>query len=244
MHRFFVKPEQITDGKIIIEGEDFKHITKVLRLKDQEEIEICDGISTDYIAVVDQVEKDHLTAKIMSSCSASGENQKIRVTLFQGLPKGTKMETVIQKCVETGVSEITPFISKRTVVNLKDKADKKQVRWQRIAYEAAKQSKRGMVPVINEMMKLETVADLLDNYDLVLLAYENARELTLKDVLSSLEYDPQNIAVIIGPEGGFAPEEAKMIEEAGGYTVSLGRRILRTETAGIVMLSQLNFFYE
>ena len=101
-----------------------------------------------------------------------------------------------------------------------------------------------MVPVINEMMKLETVADLLDNYDLVLLAYENARELTLKDVLSSLEYDPKNIAVIIGPEGGFAPEEAKMIEEAGGYTVSLGRRILRTETAGIVMLSQLNFFYE
>ncbi|MDO4287711.1 MAG: 16S rRNA (uracil(1498)-N(3))-methyltransferase [Eubacterium sp.] len=244
MHRFFVKPHQIEADSITIDGEDFKHITKVLRLKDQEEIEICDGADKDYIAVVDQVEKDYLVAKILRTHNAFGENQKIKVTLFQGVPKGTKMETVIQKCVETGVVEITPFTSKRTVVNLKEKADKKLARWQRIAYEAAKQSKRGMVPVVSEMMTLAEVADALDNYDLVILAYEDAREQSLKDVLSSLEYDPQTIAVIVGPEGGFAPEEAAMIEEAGGYAVTLGHRILRTETAGMVVLSQLNFFYE
>ena len=130
------------------------------------------------------------------------------------------------------------------MVKLGDKEEKKTRRWQRVAYEAAKQSKRGIIPHVAELTTLSAVADTLDNYDLVLIAYEGEEESSLKDVISSLEFDPERIAVIIGPEGGFAPAEVAMIEEAGGYSVSLGRRILRTETAGVVLLAQLNFFYE
>ena len=154
------------------------------------------------------------------------------------------MESVIQKCVEAGAASIVPFTSERTVVKLGDKEEKKTRRWQRVAYEAAKQSKRGIIPHVAEVTTLSALADTLDNYDLVLIAYEGEEESSLKDVISCLEFDPERIAVIIGPEGGFAPAEVAMIEEAGGYSVSLGRRILRTETAGVVLLAQLNFFYE
>ncbi|MEG2284200.1 MAG: RsmE family RNA methyltransferase [Eubacterium sp.] len=244
MHRFFVKPDQIEDGNVIINGEDFKHITRVLRLKNGESIEVSDGRGTDYIVVIESVDKDFLIGKILESYRSRGEIEKSIVTLFQGLPKGSKMETIIQKTVETGVQNIVPFASERTVVQIKDKQDKKVLRWQRISYEAAKQSKRGIVPIVNEPMALNDIVNMLDDYDLVLVAYESEKDQSLKDVLSSLEFDPKTVAVIIGPEGGFAPEEIEMIEECGGYSVSLGKRILRTETAGVVLLAQLNFFYE
>ena len=244
MHRFFVSPGQIEDGLVTIEGEDFKHITKVLRLRDDEAIEVCDGRGTDYIACVETVGKDSLKGRILESRPSRGETDSLRVTLFQGVPKGQKMESVIQKCVEAGAASIVPFTSERTVVKLGDKEEKKTRRWQRVAYEAAKQSKRGIIPHVAELTTLSAVADTLDNYDLVLIAYEGEEESSLKDVISSQEFDPERIAVIIGPEGGFAPAEVAMIEEAGGYSVSLGRRILRTETAGVVLLAQLNFFYE
>lgn len=244
MHRFFVSPKQIEDGCVTIEGEDFKHITKVLRLGNEESIEVCDGNGRDHIAVVEQVGKDSLTCHIAESRPSAGENRSLHLTLFQGLPKGQKMESIIQKCVEVGVASVVPFSSKRTVVQLGDKKDKKAQRWQRIAYEAAKQSKRGRVPEICEPMPLSKILDILDNYDLVLVAYEAEEEKMLKSVLMTLEFDPENVGVIIGPEGGFAPEEVEALEEAGAYSVSLGKRILRTETAGVVLLSQLNFFYE
>lgn len=244
MHRFFVSPGQIEDGQVTIDGEDFKHITRVLRLRDDEAIEVCDGRGTDHIVMVETVGKDSLTGRILESRPSRGETDGLRVTLFQGVPKGQKMESVIQKCVEAGAASIVPFTSVRTVVKLGDKEEKKTRRWQRVAYEAAKQSKRGVVPHVAEATTLSAVADTLDNYDLVLIAYEGEEKNSLKSVISSLEFDPERIAVIVGPEGGFAPDEVAMIEEAGGYSVSLGRRILRTETAGVVLLAQLNFFYE
>jgi len=159
------------------------------------------------------------------------------------------MEVIIQKAVELGVYQIVPFSSLRAVSQIKDKQDKKVERWQRIAYEAAKQSKRGIIPKILLPQTLNEVLSQVDHYDLMILAYEDENRLSLKQALEAFQKTsktdkPLSIAVIIGPEGGFDLQEAAACQAAGVISVTLGRRILRTETAGMVVLSQLNYWME
>ncbi|KNZ42014.1 RsmE family RNA methyltransferase [Acetobacterium bakii] len=247
MHRFFVTEDQITGTGITITGEDFKHITKVLRLGKGETIEVCDAGGTDYLVVLEAPMTNTITGTITEAYPSRGETPLMSVTLFQGLPKGSKMEVIIQKNVELGVDVVIPFSSRRSIAQIKDKQDKKIERWQRIAYEAAKQSKRGIIPVIGELMDLNSILKESGAFDLLLLAYEDEKKLSLKDVLTDFgrERDtPLKIGVIIGPEGGFDPQEVEVCQLAGVKSVTLGNRILRTETAGMVVLSQLNFWRE
>lgn len=249
MHRFFIEPSRISEQRILISGEDFKHITKVLRLGKDDMIEVCDGKGMDYQAVLDAPGDQEISGSIKKRYPSSGETPDMEITLCQGLPKGTKMEVIIQKTVELGVSDIVPFSSIRAIAQIKDKKDKKIERWQRIAYEAAKQSKRGIIPLVKELNSLKGLLQEAGEYDLLLLAYEDENKQTLKEVL--LDFEKKNsmaknlrIGVIIGPEGGFDPREVNQCREAGVLSVSLGNRILRTETAGMVVLSQLNFWRE
>lgn len=251
MHRFFVEPGQISENGIVISGEDFKHITKVLRLGKDDVIEVCDGHGMDYQVVLNAPGEQMVSGVIKDQYPSQGETPELSITLFQGLPKGTKMEVIIQKCVELGVAEIVPFSSMRAISQIKDKKDKKIERWQRIAYEAAKQSKRGIIPEIKEPLPFKSVLQKAVDYDLVFLAYEDEHKLSLKSALLDFENKSDNklnkqlkIGVIIGPEGGFDLQEVEACQDAGIISVSLGKRILRTETAGMVMLSQLNFWKE
>jgi len=245
MHRFFVTPENIQEDTITIEGDDFVHLTRVLRIGDQEVFEVCDGRGTDYHCVIGQRDKDFLTAKILEKMPAGGE-APFHLTLFQGLPKGHKLDEIIQKGTEVGISAFVPFQSSRAVATVRGKEDKKRERWQRIAYEAAKQSKRGIIPLVGTpLTSLSAVLDRFADYDLILLAYEGEREGSLKQILAGAGPErPERIALIVGPEGGFSPEEAAACTAAGAVSVSLGIRILRTETAGVVMAAQVDFFYE
>ena len=247
MHRFFVKPDQISEASIIISGEDFKHITKVLRLGKDDVIEICDGRGTDYQVALNSPGDQTVSGNIIKQYPSRGETPELVITLFQGLPKGTKMEVIIQKGVELGVYEVVPFSSLRAISQIKDKQDKKIERWQRIAYEAAKQSKRGMIPAIRLPQTLTEILKQVNDYDLMILAYEDENRLTLKAALEAFEKKNEvdkslKIGVIIGPEGGFDPQEVTACKAAGVVSVTLGQRILRTETAGMVVLSQLNFW--
>ncbi|PKM58803.1 MAG: 16S rRNA (uracil(1498)-N(3))-methyltransferase [Firmicutes bacterium HGW-Firmicutes-4] len=247
MHRFFVEPDQIAEASIVISGEDFKHITKVLRLGKDDEIEVCDGRGTDYRVVLNSPGDQTVSGSIIKQYPSRGETPELFITLFQGLPKGTKMELIIQKGVELGVYEVVPFSSQRAIAQIKDKKDKKIERWQRIAYEAAKQSKRGIIPTIRLPQTLTGVLKEVSCYDLMILAYEDEDRLTLKAALAAFEKKndvnrPLKIGVIIGPEGGFDPQEVAAGKAAGVVSVTLGQRILRTETAGMVVLSQLNFW--
>jgi 16S rRNA (uracil1498-N3)-methyltransferase len=247
MHRFFVEPDQIAEALIVISGEDFKHITKVLRLGKDDVIEICDGRGTDYQVALNSPGDQTVSGNIIKQYPSRGETPELVITLFQGLPKGTKMEVIIQKGVELGVYEVVPFSSLRAISQIKDKQDKKIERWQRIAYEAAKQSKRGMIPAIRLPQTLTEILKQVDDYDLMILAYEDENRLTLKAALEAFEKKNEvdkslKIGVIIGPEGGFDPQEVTACKAAGVVSVTLGQRILRTETAGMVVLSQLNFW--
>jgi len=247
MHRFFVEPDQISETAIIIAGEDFKHITKVLRLGKDDVIEVCDGRGTDYQVALNSPGDQAVSGSIIKQYPSRGETPELVITLFQGLPKGTKMEVIIQKGVELGVYEVVPFSSLRAISQIKDKQDKKIERWQRIAYEAAKQSKRGIIPAIRLPQTLSEILKQVNDYDLMILAYEDENRLSLKAALEAFEKmhevnKPLKIGVIIGPEGGFDPQEAAACLAAGVISVTLGQRILRTETAGMVVLSQLNFW--
>ena len=249
MHRFFVQPGQLADRQMIISGEDFRHITKVLRLGKGDLIEVCDGQGTDYLVALESPASDSISGSIRETYPAQGETADMQITLFQGLPKGTKMEVIIQKSVELGVHQIVPFSSVRAVAQIKDKKDKKIERWQRIAYEAAKQSKRGIVPAVKAPQTVQEILAHASDYDLLLLAYEDESRQTLKGVLTQFAGEnvaaaPLQIGVIIGPEGGFDITEVDQCRAAGAVSVSLGKRILRTETAGMVVLSQLNFWQE
>lgn len=234
MHRFFIEPEAIADGAAVITGEDVQHIAKVLRLGAGDEVALSDGRKTEYTARIERVEKERVTLRVLSSAQSETE-PRCAVTLYQGLPKAGKLETIIQKCVELGVSRVVPFEAARSVVKLSEREfEKKRPRYARVAYEAAKQSRRGIIPEVSGLAWL--LAEDFSQYDLVLLAYEEERTMTLKAALRRMP-EAERLALIIGPEGGFAPEEAGLLCEHGAVPVSLGPRILRTETAGMATLA-------
>ena len=241
MPKFFVTTNQIEGNTIIIQNEDVNHIKNVLRAKIDDTIDICDCItSKNYICKIEQIEEKHIYCQIIEEIESHVESH-IQVSVFQGLPKADKMELVIQKSVELGVYDITPIEMKRCVVKLNEKDKIKKIqRWQKIAEGAAKQSGRDRIPVVHPIVNVKTLCESIKEYDFVLVAYENEKVNTLKQELKKIKRDKDKtmkIAIVIGPEGGIDSEEIAKLEENQAKIITLGNRILRTETVALNMLS-------
>lgn len=239
MYRFFVGKEQIGPETVHITGSDVNHIKNVLRMKQGEQIRISDGEAGDYLCEVTELSETVVTATILEKLTETTE-LPAKIYLFQGLPKGDKMELIIQKAVELGVYEIIPVATKRAVVKLDAKKEEsKRKRWQGIAESAAKQSKRLVIPEIHKALSFKEALSYAGDMEKKLLPYENAEGITATR-RAVAECEPgMDIAVFIGPEGGFEESEVDEAFAEGFQPVTLGRRILRTETAGLTMLSLL-----
>lgn len=241
MNRFFVKPEDISGEIAVITGEDVKHISKVLRMQPGDAVMLSDGEGFEYRAEITGISRERAELRCGEKTPCAAEPKR-RITLYQGIPKAGKMELIIQKCVELGVSEIVPAAAERSVVRIKpEEYEARRTRYQRVSYEAAKQSGRGVIPEIGELTTFKT-ADL-SRHDLILIAYEDERQTTLKSTLRE-NTAAKDIALIIGPEGGLEESEVKSLESRGGRAVSLGRRILRTETAGMAAIAMILYELE
>ena len=244
MPRFFVKNEQIKDNEITILGEDVKHIANVLRLKKEDEIQICNlDTKMNYIANINEIDKKYVKCKIKKIENTNSEIQ-VNITLYQGLPKADKMEYIIQKNVALGEKKIIPVEMERSIVKFDQKTVEKKIeRWQKISEVASKQSGRDIIPKIEIPTNIKKICENINEYDIVLVAYENEEDNTLKTELQKIKKtDNLKIAIIIGPEGGIDKKEILQLKEVGAKTITLGQRILRTETASIVVIS--NIIYE
>lgn len=244
MQKFFVNDNQIIEEKAIITGEDVRHISNVLRMKVGEELQIGNKQKVEsYIAEIERIEKDKVIAKLIEKCSTNNE-PNVDIDLYQGLPKADKMEWIIQKTTEVGVNKIIPVEMTRCIVKLDEKdAIKKITRWQKVAEGAAKQSKRDKIPVIENKIKLPELKEKIKEYDAFFIAYEEEEKNKLKEELKKIENKEfYKIAVLIGPEGGLEKNEVNDLKKDGAKVVTLGKRILRTETAPIVIVS--NILYE
>jgi len=241
MHRFFVKQKQF-DGAVFTldQKEDVRHLSKALRVTLGEKIEICiEDTGEEWVTEVSALNPDSVLLRGLEKSMVNRESP-ITVTLYQGLPKADKMELIVQKSTELGITEIIPVEMDRCVVKLKDKdRAKKQERWQKIAYEAAKQSKRSHIPKLGLPVKLKTLASAFEEHDLVIFLYENEKDQGIKKTLDAC--DGKSIGIVVGPEGGFSDEEAIVLEDYGCVSTTLGPRILRTETAGLACVSIVQY---
>lgn len=240
MSKFFIKNENKEEEKIKIVGTDVNHIKNVLRLKMGDKIQVCNQETREnFVCEIVEIHKEFVQTKIVEKVETVSEGN-VELHIFQGLPKADKMELIIQKGTELGVSEIVPVAFQRSIVKFsgKDEAKKLQ-RWQKIAEVAAKQSGRDLVPEIKEVIDVKKICHLVQEYDIILLAYEEEKENTLKNELLQIKGTRKDfrIAVVIGPEGGIEKEEVLLLKNAGAKVVSLGRRILRTETVALVVAS-------
>lgn len=237
MDRFFTPKNNINleQNTCIIEGEDVKHISRVLRSRENDKLEVCDMDNNEYICEIREINKDNILLDIIEKVNIKRESN-LKVKLYQGIPKGTKMELILQKLTEIGVDEIVLVQAKRSVTKIDNKKeDKKIERWERIIYEAAKQSKRGKIPKLTGVLTFkEALADMQNN-DLNICPYENERTISIKEAIK--DSSANTIGIFVGPEGGFEEEEIEKIQEIDGKVVSLGPRILRTETASVVASS-------
>ncbi len=245
MHRFYVDNLSELNKSVTIEGEDVNHIKNVLRLTVGDSITVSDGSSRDYECVIASI-SDVVTADIVDIHDCNAE-LPVKLRLFQGVPKADKFELIIQKAVELGAAEIIPVMMERTVVKLDDKKqDKKLERYRKIAEAAAKQSRRGIIPEVSSYISFKNAVKTLTEADdkvkrLILVPYESAEGMDYaRNIIASAgEYD--EIDIFIGPEGGFADSEIELAKQSGASIISLGNRILRTETAGLAILSILGF---
>lgn len=235
MHRFFVDKEQVFQDRIEIIGKDVKHIKNVLRLRKKDKIEVLSEGKT-HICEIEELASDRVIVSILDAFEGKNE-PTIDIILFQGVAKGDKMDFIIQKSTEVGVKEIYPLITNRTVVKIKDekREQKKIERWRTIAEEAAKQSKRDMVPKVHSTIGFKEMLEILKGEENIIIPYEMEETFTLKEALKDVK--GHRISIIIGPEGGFDEEEVKLVKDVAGKAVTLGPRILRTETAGILTMS-------
>lgn len=248
MSRFFTDKENINNTEILItNADDVKHLSKVLRHRIGDIIEISDGESFEYTGEITEITAALVRVKILSKGGFVREPKK-RVTVYQGVPKQGKMEVIVQKCTEIGAAAIVPVFTDRTVVVDKGGFGKKIDRWQRVADEAVKQCRRGIIPEVREAVKFKDLPSVMEENDLNLFCYEDEAGTTLKDVLRGLSEEERastvKIGLIIGPEGGFSDEEYRMITGAGARSVSLGKTILRAETAPIAALAMLMYELE
>ena len=247
MPRFFVKTQQINQPYIYIKNEDVNHIKNVLRKKVEDKIEVCNQETGDaYLCEIEQLDDNEILTKIIEKLNETETN--IKIDIYQGLPKAEKMELIIQKSVELGVNSIIPISLKRCVVKLEGKDQNKKIeRWQKIAESAAKQCGRNIIPKIENIIKIKQFEKLSKNYDSLIVAYENEKEYTLKQEIQKIKQSNKKelkIAVVIGPEGGLAEEEIETLKNYGANIVTLGKRILRTETVALNILSILMYELE
>ncbi|HIT70640.1 MAG TPA: 16S rRNA (uracil(1498)-N(3))-methyltransferase [Candidatus Scatovivens faecipullorum] len=247
MRKFFVKENQINSELITILDEDVNHIKNVLRLNVGENLQICDiDSSKNYICEILELTAKSVTCKILEEIQSIAEGN-VELHIFQGLPKADKMELIIQKGTELGVSEFVPVSFKRSIVKISPKDEKKKIdRWNKISEVAAKQSKRDIIPKVRNVESIKNVCNEIKNYDIVLLAYELEENNYIKNELLKIKNTKENykIAVIIGPEGGIEKEEVEVLENAGAKVISLGKRILRTETVALQVSSIIMYELE
>lgn len=241
MYRFYINKENINDGGISITGTDVNHIKNVLRLEKGSWIIACDGDGTDYISRIIDMDSHHVSLNI-EKIQETDTELSTKLVLFQGLPKGDKMELIIQKTVELGVYEIIPILTKRCVVKLNEsKALKKQERWQAIAEAAAKQSGRGIIPKVNAPVILEKAFDIAVSLEYNMIPYELQDGIDESRKIVANACGKKSVGIFIGPEGGFEKDEVAQAVNRGIKPVTLGKRILRTETAGMAFISILMF---
>ena len=248
MPKFFVTQEQIKENRIYIEGQDVNHIKKVLRAQIGDNIEICDKITQkNYECKIEELSERKIECVINKELETKTESN-IEITIFQGLPKSDKMELVIQKSVELGAFEIIPVKTERCIVKLDNKAEANKInRWNKISEVAAKQCGRDYIPKVKEVVDINDICNLYLNYDILLVAYEKEEKNSLKDELLKLKEKVKTsgkikIGVLIGPEGGLDIKEIEKLKQIGAKIITLGRRILRTETVALNVLS--NIMYE
>lgn len=244
MYKFFINEEQINDNEINIIGEDVNHIKNVLRLEIGEKIHICiKETAKCFECKIEEITKSNVKCEKLEEVLETTEANTY-IHIFQGLPKSDKLEFIIEKCTEIGVKEITPVAMKRSIVKLDEKdKTKKLIRWQKIAEVAAKQSKRDTILKINNVINFQNIFEKITDYDILLVAYEEEVERNLKSVLKSFKNNKNlKVAVLIGPEGGIDETEIKLCKDNNFISVTLGKRILRTETAPLVISS--NIIYE
>ena len=244
MQRFFVTPDQVGEDKIRIQGSDVNHMKNVLRMRPGEEVMVSDGNNRQYRCRVEDYPEGEAVLAILEAGLVDTELPS-RIYLFQGLPKQEKMELIVQKAVELGVCQVIPVQTRRCVVKLDaKKAAKKVQRWQQIAESAAKQAGRGYIPAISEVMTFQEALAFSETLDIRLIPYELADGMEgTRKILDEIR-PGQSVGIFIGPEGGFEKEEVSRAVEAGALPITLGKRILRTETAGIAVLSILMYRLE
>ena len=245
MYQFFVEEGQICGDRIVITGEDVNHIKNVLRMKIGEEIAVSNGVDgREYRCEVAQLLPDEVVCKLRF-IKENDVELPAQVYLFQGLPKADKMELIIQKAVELGAYSVIPVATRRSIVKLDDKkAAAKQNRWQGIAEAAAKQSKRKIIPKIEKVMSFAEALEMAKELEVRLIPYELAEDMShTKEIIERIR-EGQKIAIFIGPEGGFDEKEIALASEVGVEPITLGKRILRTETAGMTVLAWLMYHLE
>lgn len=245
MHRFYVSDVSEADKSVHIYGEDVNHIKNVLRLKNGDEITVGDGSGRDYTCVISDLNDECVVADIVDICDNAAE-LPVDIYLFQGLPKADKMEFIIEKAVEIGAKAIIPVMMERTVVKLDEKKKPRKLeRYNLIAESASKQSRRGIIPEVKNFMTMKEAINMASELDMIIVPYESAKGMEYSlEVFKEAATKAKSAAIFIGPEGGFADKEIEALKEAGAKIVSLGHRILRTETAGLTSLSILSFMIE
>ncbi|OKZ64028.1 MAG: 16S rRNA methyltransferase [Clostridium sp. 42_12] len=242
MYRFYVSADQLAEKEVFISGGDVNHIKNVLRLEVGDWIVACDGNGTDYVSRIQSICSDEVVASI-EKVQPTGTELPVRITLFQGMPKKDKLELIIQKAVELGACEIVPVMTKRTVVKLSEekKINKRLERWQSIAYAAAKQCDRGIIPTVHKPVSYEEALAMADQLDYNVIPYELQTGMEEARKIVDQACKQRSLGIFIGPEGGFEPEEVERAMTRNIHPMTLGKRILRTETAGMALLSVLMF---
>lgn len=242
MYRFYVSADQLAEKEVFISGGDVNHIKNVLRLEVGDWIVACDGNGTDYVSRIQSICSDEVVASI-EKVQPTGTELPVRITLFQGMPKKDKLELIIQKAVELGACEIVPVMTKRTVVKLSEekKINKRLERWQSIAYAAAKQCDRGIIPTVHKPVSYEEALAMADQLDYNVIPYELQTGMEEARKIVDQACKQGSLGIFIGPEGGFEPEEVERAMTRNIHPMTLGKRILRTETAGMALLSILMF---
>lgn len=245
MPKFFVSSNQIKNNKIIIIGEDVNHISNVLRMKVDDYIQVCNvDCAENFNVKLSCINKDSIECDIIEKIKSEAESE-IDLTIFQGIPKSDKMELIIQKSTELGVKTIVPVNMDRCVSKIADKDEHKKIdRWQKISEVAAKQSGRDIIPNIGNIVKINQICKIINEFDMMIVPYENAEGYSFKDSINELKKINKTgfkIGIIIGPEGGFEPTEIDLLKNSGAKIVTLGKRILRTETVALAMSSVIMY---
>lgn len=245
MRRFFVAPEAVQDDTVQFDAELARHMGKVLRLSAGEQVTVCTGDGTAYLVELTAFSKDAVTGRILEQLQDLRETD-IELVLYQGMPKGDKLELIIQKCTELGVSSVIPVETGRSVVHLdSSKAGKKLERWQKIAQEASQQSKRVQVPTVGPYYSWKQfLQHLSEQNGLTIVFWEDEQTQSLKALLRSQETKPKRVNLVVGPEGGLSEEEVEQLRALGAVSASLGKRILRTETAGMAGISMIMYEFD